>query len=159
MSLGEVVREKLAEWRPAGEGRQTLPVADAPSGWTAAITVERQESVGCQAWEVALRHARAARPASLRGWADDIAQRVTGLLEPLAVVEVDAPRNEALLRSNQPSGRGDDVYYYEVHLKGTTEASLRRYHASHQPKARREQVPFALTHEVLAKVVGDLAGS
>jgi hypothetical protein len=159
MTLAEVVLGKLAEWRPAGEGRQTLPVADDAAGWAAAVTVERQESVGCQVWEVALRYTGADRATDLPGWAEGVAQRVTGLLEPLSVVEVDRPRNEALLRSTPPSRRGDDVFYYEVHLKGTRDASLRRYHASHQPKHPREQIPFAITHEALARVIGDLAGA
>ncbi|HZT83072.1 MAG TPA: hypothetical protein VFA26_22780, partial [Gemmataceae bacterium] len=70
-------------------------------------------------------------------------------------VEVDAARNEALLRSVEPTRRGDDAFYSELLLRGTRAAELRRYRAA-RPDARREQVAFALTHEALAKVVGDL---
>ncbi len=159
MTFGETVLGKLAEWRPTGDGRHTLPVTDEATGWAAEITVDRQDSVGCQVWETTVRHIGPARDTDLGGWAEGIASRVTGLLEPLKVVEVDGLQNEALLRSDRPTPRGDDLHYYEVRLKGTREATLRRYHGSRQLHTHREQVPFALTHEVLAKAIGDVAGA
>jgi hypothetical protein len=103
---------------------------------------------------------RAAPPAgdapSLRDWAARIARRVTGLLEPLKVIEVDLPRGEALLRSDEPAHRGDDLFYYEVVLRGAREANVRRYHGARPPNARRKQVSFALTHEAIAKLAFDL---
>jgi hypothetical protein len=51
-----------------------------------------------------------------------------------------------------------DLFYYEVLLKGIRAASVRRYQAS-RDGGHRAQVPFVLTHEVLAKFVGDLADS
>src|SRR5262249_22519771 len=93
---------------------------------------------------------------SLSAWAERVAGRVTGLLEPLKVVEVDAERGEALLRSDQPTQRGEKLFYYEVLLQNTTAASVRRYRAL-PGNGRREQVAFALTKEALAKFVADLA--
>jgi hypothetical protein len=158
MTLGETVLEKLTEWRPPSTGRQVLTVAHEASGWVAVFTVDRQDDLGCVLWDATLR--RTAEPAddstkALEAWAGRAASRVTGLLEALTVVEIDRPRGQALLRSNDPSRRKDDVHYYEVLLKGTREAVLRRYHGSHQG-TRREQVPFTLTHEALAKVASDL---
>jgi hypothetical protein len=79
-------------------------------------------------------------------------------LEPLKVVEVDAVKGEALLRSSEPAQRGDKLFYYEVLLKGTHAAQVRRYQALAEGIGRREQVAFALTQEALTKLVGDLAG-
>jgi hypothetical protein len=46
-----------------------------------------------------------------------------------------------------------------VLLYGTAAATVRRYQASHEAGARREQVAFALTHEALAKLAGDLTSA
>jgi hypothetical protein len=156
MTLSETVLAKVADWQP-GEGRQTLAVTDEASGWTAAITTDRRDKVGCVLSEVALKAGTAA-PTSLESWAKTIACRVTGLLEPLRIHEVDAARNEALLRSDGPSARGADVYYYEVLVEGTARATLRRFRASRQHTGSRKQVAFALTNEVLARLVEDLSG-
>jgi hypothetical protein len=85
-----------------------------------------------------------------------VADRATGLLEDLKVVEVDRPRGQALLRSEAPVSRGEDLFYYEVLLTATGAANLRRYSAPNQGPGKREQVAFALTHEALAKLSRDL---
>jgi hypothetical protein len=157
MTLDEMVLRKLADWQPPGGSRQTLAMPDEGSGWAVSLTVDRHDELSSALWEVHLQRVVAA-PAgvTLEGWANDVAKRVTGLLETLWVLEIDAQRNEALLRSNEPSRRSADLFYYEVLLKGTQAANVRRYQAS-PGGGRREQVPFVLTHEALAKFVRDLA--
>ncbi|HJT75742.1 MAG TPA: hypothetical protein VJ739_00935 [Gemmataceae bacterium] len=153
MTLDEALLEKLAEWRC--DSRRTLTTSAEGGPWSVALTADRADQLGCLVWELALR--RATPPGlPLGAWAGRTAGRVTGLLEPLKVVEVDDPRNEAMLRSDKPARRGDELFYYELLLKGNGEAQLRRYHASRRGPARREQVAFALTHEALAKLVADL---
>jgi hypothetical protein len=78
------------------------------------------------------------------------------LLETLKVVEVDRNRHEAVLRSEGPVQRANDLFYYEVHLQGTGAATVRRYRAFREGHGRREQIGFALTHEALAKLTADL---
>ena len=157
MTLDETVLQKLADWQPPRGSRQTLAVADEGSGWAVSLTVDRHDDLSSALWEIHLQRVVAA-PAglTLEGWANGVTQRVTGLLEPLWVLEIDVQRNEALLRSNEPSRRNADLFYYEVLLKRTQAAIVRRYQAS-PGGGRREQVPFVLTHEVLAKFVRDLA--
>jgi hypothetical protein len=159
MTLDETVLQKLADWHPTRGKRQTLAVPDEGSGWAANLVVDRHDELSSALWEVDIRRV-AAPPAgmTLDGWANSVASRVTGLLEPLKVLEIDAERNEALLRSNQPSRRSDDLFYYEVLLKGIKAASVRRYQGN-PGGGRREQVPFVLTHEAVAKLVGDLAAA
>jgi hypothetical protein len=154
MILDETVLQKLAEWEPPA-GRQTLHLTTA-SGWSLALTADRHDQLGSLAWELALRRQGPA-PAGkgVADWARCVAERVTGLLEPLKVVEVDAERNEALLRSQDPAQRGEKLFYYEVLLKGTSTAAVRRYQAL-PGNGKREQVTFALTNEALAKLVADL---
>jgi hypothetical protein len=160
MSLDETLLQKLADWRPL-EGRQTLHVPDEGTGWAVTLTIDRADQLGCLVWEL---DARRTTPAvnvagALAAWADRVAARVTGLLEPLKVVEVDEPRRLAMLRSATPVQRGETVFYYEVMLSAAGSASLRRYQARPQGNGHRDQVAFALTHEALAKVAADLTAA
>ncbi len=153
MTLANTVRQKLSEWRPEA-GRQDLTVTAKDGSLT--LTADRREELGCLVWELGVRRAAPAGE-TLQSWADRIAQRVSGLLEPLKVVEIDAVRQEGILRSTQPQARDEDVLYNEVHLKGTRHAVLRRYQA--QITGRRQQIAFALTHEAIAKLADDLAAT
>lgn len=155
MTLDDMLLPKLAEWRPAA-GRTKLTVSDERAGWAITLTADRCDELGCLLWELNLRRSREAPPgATLQGWAEGAASSVTGLLEPLRVLEVDAARGEALLRSDEPTWRKEKLAYYEILLKGTQEAAVRRYQAD-EAGGKREQVAFALTHEALAKLAADL---
>ena len=156
MTLNETLLRKLSEWHPSGTGRHGLATSD--DCWTAAVTADRCDSMGCLIWEFTLsRKGPAPAGLTLRSWAERTARRVNALLEQLKVVEVDEGRNEAQLRSQEPSQRGEQIFYYEVVLRGTAAAILRRYQASPAPASHREQVSFTLTHEALAKLASDLA--
>jgi hypothetical protein len=153
MSLAANLLEKLVKWRP-DSARATLEVADPASGWTAALSGDCVDQVGCRLWEVALRREKPAE-GDLAARAAAVAARVTGLLEPLRVLEVDAGRGTALLRSDAPGHYGDGRFYYEVTLQADG-AAVRRYQAPHGGEPRRQQVTFNLTHEALGKLVSDL---
>ena len=157
MTINETVLQKLAEWTAPREGRQTLAVPDQGSGWTVSLTADRHDDLSCALWEMTLvRNTPAPAGDSLEKWATRAAGRVSGLLETLKVYEIDPQRNEALLRSSNPTRRGKNVYYYEVLLKGTTQALVRRYQTG-KKQGKREQAGFALTHEQTAKFAADLA--
>jgi hypothetical protein len=159
MTLDETVLRKLADWHPVRGSRQTLAVPNEGSGWAVSLLVDRHDELSSALWEINIQRVVPARgEVTLESWANGVASRVTGLLEPLRVLEIDVERNEALLRSNEPSRRSADLFYYEVLLKGTQAASVRRYQGN-PGGGRREQVPFVLTHEALAKLVGDLAAT
>src|SRR5262249_21351777 len=98
MNLAEALLAKLAKWRP-DSGRQTLDVVPPDSGWAVAVDAGQVEFLGGRFWEVALRPLQPAPVADLQARAEQMAGRVTGLLEPLRLVEVDAGRGEAQLRS------------------------------------------------------------
>jgi hypothetical protein len=134
-------------------------VPDGGTGWTASVTADRADELGCLVWEMAVRRSAllpGGNAQALRAWGDRIAARARGLLETLKVVEVDAERDEAILRSDTPTAKGEDRFYYEVHLKGAGSASVRRYHGSLTGNGKREQIAFALTHEALARLAADL---
>jgi hypothetical protein len=134
-------------------------VPDEGAGWAVSLTADRADELGCLVWEMALRRA-APLPdgdaAALRAWAERAAGRARGLLEMLKVIEVDAERDEAILRSDSPAAKGEQRFYYEVHLKGKGVAEVRRYRGSLAATGKREQVAFALTHEAVARLAADL---
>ena len=156
MALAEKLLPKVSEWRPAGAGRHAL--SEAAGGWAVHLAADKADTLSCLVWELALARAGDA-PAGLtvKDWAAGVADRVTGLLEGLKLYEVDTTRDEAVLRSETPSARGGKLGYYEVHLFGVTKAVVRRF-AAGKAVPGREQVAFALTHEVLAQLAGDIAG-
>ena len=120
------------------------------------VTADRSDVVGAQLWEVTLDQPASLDVAGLKSWADKTAARVTGLLEPLRVLEIDGERLTALLRSQSPTQRGDNLFYYEVQLQGKGRAQVDRYQASAKPDGQRKQINFGLTHETLAKLVSDI---
>jgi hypothetical protein len=155
MSLDGLLLEKLARWRP--DGPRTLEVSDADSGWTGAITADAVDVVGCRLLEISL--SRGGEPLSagdLKDRAETVASRITGLLEPLRLIEVDQPRSVALLRSSPPMRRDDVTSYYEALLHAEGTATVRRYEAPHGDETRRKQITYTLTHEALGKLVNDL---
>ena len=159
MTLDEPLLARLAEWRPAGDGPHAFHAPLAAPGWALALTADRAETLGCLATELTVRQPAADQPveaAALTQWAVRAVRRVTGLLEPLKLVEVDVTRSEALLRSERPSARGESVQYYELLLRGEHAATLRRYQAPRTGPGKRQPVPFALTHETVAKLAADL---
>ena len=158
MTLAENLLPKLSDWKPAGSGRHSWVAAAPEAGWTVQLTADKADSLSCLAWELSLtRTGEAPEGLTLRGWAEDVAKRATGLLEPLRLLEVDDTRGEVILRSDSPAKMGERLAYYEVKLTGTDRATVRRFNASRTERGR-EQVAFALTHEVLAKLAGDIAG-
>lgn len=154
MTLENTLLERLSEWRPT-KGRHDLHVA--AQGWRVTATADRSDELGTLLWELTLQRDGSAET-DVQAWANTVAQRVTGLMEPLKVVEVDTGRKEAQLRSETPLQRGDKRYYYELMLSGLGAATLRRYQTV-PGNSHRDQVTFALTHEVLAKLAGDVAAA
>src|SRR5262245_48915224 len=134
MTIAEKLLERLAEWRP-DTGRQTLTLGD--DTWKVVLTADAADVVGCRVWELTL--ARPPPVGDLKGWASHAADRVTGLLEPLRLYEVDEGLSTALLRSDEPAQRGEALNYYELRLTGAGTANVRRYQAR-RDNGRREQV-------------------
>jgi hypothetical protein len=154
MTLESLLPRKLADWRP-DSASDRLTVDDPAGGWRATVHADVVETVGSRLREVGVaRLAPLADPAPLLDRARGLADRVTGLLEPLRLVEVDAHQDVAQLRSDAPAVKGETLAYYEVTLHGHGAAQVKRYEAGHGGK--REAVPFTLTHEALGKLVGDL---
>jgi hypothetical protein len=97
-------------------------------------------------------------PESLRAWGARLAARLTYLMEPLVVQEVDAEAGQAELRSQAPTPRGEHRSFYEVRLR--REGSLRLRRIGFDDATRRRQVvPCQMTLEVLERLADDLVAS
>jgi hypothetical protein len=109
-----------------------------------------------------LNYARADRAdlsaEALRAWGDRLAARLTYLMEPLVVLEVDAQAGEAELRSQAPTPRGDQSAFYEVRLRREGSLNLRRI-GFDAASRRRQVVPCQMTIEVLERLADDLVAS
>src|SRR5438105_9891333 len=102
-SLDEPLLQNLARWRP-NSPHEVLEVAHPDSGWTVALVADTVDALAGRWWEARLTRSapepEGARAVSLAQRAERIAGRVTGLLEPLRLVEVDTERGTAQLRSS-----------------------------------------------------------
>jgi hypothetical protein len=155
MTLENTILKSLSEWRTFRHNDLYLDEPEGP--WKVQITADRCDELGCRVWELALRRPAPAAGASLAGWAEKIAANARGLPDALKVYEVDEHRREAVLRSETPQQKGGKVLYFEVLVRNTTEATLRRYQATAEGQGKRDQVPFVLTHEHLAGVAQGIA--
>lgn len=89
----------------------------------------------------------------LKAASQDLAARVNYLLEPIAPIEADAEGCTVQMRSKPPAKDDDGRRYYELLLRRGGSAALTRYEK--QPGQPRVQVPAALTHEVVGRLVDD----
>jgi hypothetical protein len=127
-------------------------------GWTLTLDTERSDSLGCKLNTLRLYATGGDQPLSqekLAQWSKNLASCVTGLLEPLRVLEIDATQGIAQLRSDKPSASGDIVLYYEVILTANRTCDLNRFRGYVAENKVREKIPFTLTHEVIAKFAQD----
>jgi hypothetical protein len=156
MKIAEMLLPKLNEWESTGPDRQhwSSPLAD--SGWSLHLAANRVDTLGCLLWEATLTRTNSAADSNtaLKQRAERVAERATGLMEPLHFIELDEVRGVALLRSETPSQRGQALSYYEM-LMTSREIVLRRFQVNPE-KRGRAQTAFALTHEAIAKLVDDL---
>jgi hypothetical protein len=158
MTLTESLLPKLSEWRPSGAGRHSWAETFPDAGWLVRVSADKADSLSCLVWEITLtRTGEPPAGLTLAGWARAAAARVGGLMEPLAVHEIDETGGVAILRSTAPAKKGEALAYYEVRLAGVASAVVRRFTATKSAPGR-SQVAFALTHETIAKLAGDVAG-
>lgn len=155
MTLDARLVQKLNDLPPLQGQRQHLEFAFPGLAGRVALDVETLEQLGGALWELTVEPETApTRP--LLDHTRALAARLTGLLEPVALLECDAPRGVALLRSAQPLRQEQNVLYYELLVRADGHATLRRYTAAARATTR-QQVPFVLTKEALAKIIADLA--
>ena len=156
MTLAERFLPELSSWKT--DRRDTLTAQFPTEGWMVRLVAEHSDVVGVLAWELTVeRSASAPEGCTVRAWAETIASRSSGLMERIKLLEVDDERSQALLRSDHPTAKGNEVGYYEIRLDGTRTATLRRFVADRVAGTPREQVPFTVTRDALLKLIDDIS--
>src|ERR1022692_2054306 len=110
-------------------------------GWNVTLAADKSDSLSCALKELSLEK-NAPIQEELTPWATRVADRVTGLLEPLRLVEVDQLLCKALLRSAAPTVRDGKSLYCELLLVRTERASAILHRYAGQTGEKREAVPF-----------------
>jgi hypothetical protein len=95
---------------------------------------------------------------ALNAWGERLAARVTYLLEPLKVLEIDAGGGEVQIRSKSPSARADLRGFYEVRLYKQGMLRMERYVVDDVTRQRR-RTPCEFTREVLERLADDISAS
>lgn len=160
MSLATNLLEKLKD-------KQVVPLADgnfelchSDEKGEIKITAEKVESLGSRVIEIEVKSNSSGSSGgggrNVVERAKHIAENAYGLLEPLKVLEYDQAGQQAIIRSVAPLKKADSVEYYEVELDGDGQAKMGRYESANGEK--RKQIPFTLTHEVLAKMAETMCG-
>ena len=158
MSLSKKIAAALDENTKVHAPPCEVGVEDGPSLLT--LHLSALDSVGLAF--SALEFATTSRPEwtseALRGWGERLAGRVTYLMEPLKVFEVDAGGGEVQIRSQSPTARAEQRGYYEVRLFAQGSLRMERY-AFDEATRERRTVPCQLTREVLERLADDLVAS
>jgi hypothetical protein len=150
MTLANTLQKKLAEHHTPD---QPAPHVIQHQGWNVSLRPEAIDTLGCRLWDITFQRETPQAACDPRAWAERISRKVTGLLEPLRLVEVDAGKKVALLRSAEPTPGNPGLDYHEIELHGTNRAIVRRFRGFPEVGRKREHIPFTVTYDAVAKVV------
>lgn len=153
MTLDALLLEKLANTRSPSTPSNVAVDHDA-SGWRVQLSLVAADQIGVRLQSLEFLRLRPLdSTVPLDQQVQLLAQRVTGLLEPLRPLETDMAGRVAQLRSATPERSSQGIRYYEMlrHADGTTR--LDRYQAN---GSQRTALDFTLTHEALAKLTRDV---
>ena len=113
------------------------------------------DAIGCSFLTLAYSTDRLASSSldELKSISESLISRLTYLLEPIGVVEVDRDRAAVQLRSSPPQKGEDGTSYYELMVRRGGDVTLSRYQK--KPGQIREIVPANVTREVLERLAED----
>jgi hypothetical protein len=130
-----------------GQGRLTLKIAALDSVGVALDSLEYAATVPKE-WT----------SQDLNAWGERLSGRLTYLMEPLKILEVDGGAGEVLLRSQEPSRRGDARNYYEIRLRRDGSCRVERV-AFDEVERRRTPSRCHFTREVVERLADDIAAA
>jgi hypothetical protein len=158
MSLSKKIAAALDENTTVHDPPCTVSVEEGPHRLTLHLTA--LDSVGLAFSALEFESTRPAEWSSeaLRSWGERLAGRLTYLMEPLRVMEVDSGGGEVQIRSQNPTTRDQERGFYEVRLFRQGALRLERYTYDVATRARRVTT-CQLTREVAERLADDLAAS
>jgi hypothetical protein len=158
MSLSKKIAAALDENTKAYVLPCTVTVEDSPCRLTLNLTA--LDTVGLAFSTMEFANTRRTEWSSdvLKEWGDRLSKRVTYLMEPLKVLEVNDHGGEVQMRSQSPTPRDLERAYYEMRLFRKGSLRMERYVFDDTTRERR-QVPCQLTRETLERLADDIAAS
>ncbi|MDR3622134.1 MAG: hypothetical protein P4L85_22480 [Paludisphaera borealis] len=158
MTLSRKIAAALDENTRAYNLPCTITVDEGPNRITLDITALDAVGVAFDTLEFAATDRTDWSSSALNAWGDQLAKRVTYLMEPLRVLEIDAGGGEVQIRSAAPTPRADARGFYEVRLNRGGTCRLERYVYDESDRKRR-RTPCHLTREVVERLADDIAAS
>ncbi len=153
-----LLSRKLSAEVDANRGPGTLSVADGPHQITLKLIAASPVGVSFDVLDFVATDKPHWSADALKAWGDRLTARLTYLMEPLVVLEIDAVGGEVELRSQSPSVRDTLRTYYEMHLRREGTLQLRRV-AFDTATRQRFVVTCHLTREALDRLADDLVAS
>jgi hypothetical protein len=153
-----LLSRKIAAEVDAQAGPGKVTVADGPYHLSLKLTAASPVGIAFDALEFADETAAGRSADALRAWGGRLASRLTYLMEPLVVLEVDDQAGEAELRSKSPTVSDGVQSYYEIRLHRAGMLGLRRV-AFSESNRRRMPVSCQLTREALDRLANDLVAT
>lgn len=158
MTLSRKIADALDENTRAYDTPCVVSVDDGPDRVTLRIAALDSVGVALDALEYAAVDRKEWTPRSLNAWGERLSTRLTYLMEPVGILETDAGAGEVLLRSREPSRRGDARNYYEIRLRGDGTCRVGRF-AFDEAERRRAPARCHFTREVVERLADDIAAS
>jgi hypothetical protein len=158
MSLSKKIAAALDENTKAYVLPCSVTVEESPNRLTLHITALDTVGIACTALEFVTTSRSEWSSEALKDWGTRLASRVTYLMEPLKVIEIDAQGGEVQLRSQAPTPRADKRGYYEMRLFRNGTLRMERF-AYDETTRERRPVTCQLTREVLERLADDVAAS
>ncbi|MGC8640516.1 MAG: hypothetical protein ACP5XB_11635 [Isosphaeraceae bacterium] len=136
----------------------TVTVEDGPNRFTLNLTALDSVGAAFDSLEFVTTDRQDWSSEALNAWGERLAARVTYLLEPLKVLEIDGGGGEVQIRSQSPSSRADQRGFYEVRLFRQGRLRMERYTFDDATRQRRH-APCQFTREVVERLADDIAAS
>jgi len=158
MSLSKKIAAALDENTKAYVLPCTVTVEASPNRLTLNLTALDTVGLALSTMEYANTSKTEWTSDALKQWGERLSKKVTYLMEPLRVLEVNDQEGEVQMRSHSPTPRDQERAYYEMRL--FREGSLRMERFVYDDTTRqRRQVPCQLTRETLERLADDIAAS
>ena len=112
------------------------------------------DSMACAVQRLAVDFSSSQSAERLRDKCTELSAKLTYLLEPLQIIECDEELSTVQMRSNPPQADQQARRYYEL---TATPSRLALCRFEKRPGHGREQINCVFTHEVVMRLVKDLA--
>jgi hypothetical protein len=158
MSLSKKIAAALDENTRAYVMPCTVSVDHGPNRVTLHLTALDAVGLAFSSLEFATTSRAEWSSEALNEWGSRLSSRITYLMEPLKVLEIDAGGGEVQLRSQNPTARNAERGYYEMRLFRQGMLRMQRFTFDEATRQRRPSA-CQLTREVLERLADDIVAS